>query len=287
MSDKGVAIVTDSTAWMPKELLAQYNIRVAPQVVIIGTDDFEDGVTIQPEEVYTRMKNEGLTPTTSQATIASFDAIFKDLTAEGYTQAVVITISTELSGTYSSAVQAQAMHPNLDLEIIDSRTTAMAMGFAVLAAARKAAAGGTKDEIAAKAHEALANSGVMFTVETLDYLHRGGRIGGAAALFGNVLNMKPVLEVRDGRVEPVQRIRTKKKAMNFIVDQLAAKLDGKPNIQLSTIHALAEEDSTAMMNSLKDRLDTSETYLTQASTAVATHTGPGTVGIAYCYGIDA
>ncbi len=195
-----VAIVTDSTAYIPNDLCMKNNITVAPQVLIWGEETLEDGVDIQPSEFYTRLANSKVVPTSSQVTPGSFHKIFSKLVEQEY-DILAILISDVLSGTISSAMQAKLLFPGNKIEIVDSKSVAMGLGFVALTAGRAAVDGASLADCMAIAEKARENIGVVFTVETLEYLHRGGRIGGAQKLLGTALSLKPILEVTGGRVE--------------------------------------------------------------------------------------
>ena len=276
-----IAVVTDSLASMPADLIEQYDIKVAPQVLIWGEETYLDGVDITPSEFYARLETAEVMPTTSQATIASFKEIFEPLVAEGR-QIVAIVGSTELTATMNSAEQAKAMFPHATIEIIDSLGVAMSLGFQVLATARAVEEGKSYQEIVAIARQAKEHTGVMFVVDTLEFLHRGGRIGGASRLLGTALNLKPLLELRDGRVESVEKIRTKAKAYSRLLDVVEERLSGKPQVRLSSLHAAAEEEARELMDKAVKRCNPVETIYSEVTPVVGTHAGPGTVGLAYC-----
>ena len=185
-----VGIITDSTAYIPEALLKQYNISIVPLILIWGEETFEDGVDIKPGEFYKRLANTKVMPTTSQATIPSMQKAFTDFLEQGY-DVLGIFISSKLSGTVDSAMQArQAMPKGADrIAIVDSLATIMALGWPVLTAARAAEAGENLAECARVAQQARDQTGVLFVVETLEFLRRGGRIGGAQALLGTALNI--------------------------------------------------------------------------------------------------
>ena len=277
-----IALVTDSLASMPDDLVQQYGIKVAPQVLIWGEEVFLDQVDIQPTEFYQRLETADVMPTTSQATLAAFKEIFEPLVSEGV-PILAIVGSTGLTATMNSAEQAKALFPDATIEIIDSKSVAMAMGFQVLAAARALEDGKPFDEVVTLARTAHENTGVMFVVETLEFLHRGGRIGGAQRFLGTALNLKPLLELKDGRVEAIERVRTKAKAKARLLEMLEEKLEGKTNIRLSSLHANAEEEAGQLVEEAVKRINTIEVYNAGVSPVVGTHAGPGTVGIAYCY----
>ena len=279
-----IAIVTDSTAYIPNDLVQQYLISVAPQVLIWGDEVFEDGVDIQPGEFYTRLKNAKIMPTTSQVSPKAFKDIFDQRLEEGY-QILTILVSEQLSGTLASAIQARELLPGAPIEIVDSRTTAMAMGFQVLAAARAAADGANLAECHAIAEKAREHTGVIFAVDTLEFLHRGGRIGGAARLLGTALNMKPILEVTGGRVEAIERVRTRSKSLNRLIELVEERIAGRQPVRLATLHANDPEDAKTILKDTSHKVNAVESIFSEVSPVVGTHTGPGTVGIAFMAGM--
>jgi DegV family protein with EDD domain len=284
MGSRSITFVTDSTAYMPADLLEQYGIYVVPNVVNWGTQTYRDGVDIQSKEFFERLRKDPVLPTTAVASIGEFRDVYA-LAAENAGAVLGVHLSAKLSGTYSTAVQAAGMLPGKRIEVVDSNATAMAMGFVVLAAARAAQAGKSFDEVIQVARDTILRVGLVFTVETLEFLRRGGRIGGAQAFMGSLLDMKPILDLRDGRVEPVERVRTKKKAVERVLDIIAQRADGKRPIRLATLHAAAPQEAAALLETARQRLGADEAILCEVSPTVATHAGPGTVGLAYCAGI--
>lgn len=278
------AIVTDSTAYLPADLVNKYGITVAPQVLIWGDETFRDGVDIQPAEFYARLKTAKIMPTTSQVSPATLQTIFQGLVDKGL-DVLAIFISSKLSGTLQSALQAKEMMGSAGekVTLVDSQATAMAMGFQVLDAARAMEAGASLQECAARAEKARERSGVFFAVDTLEFLHRGGRIGGAQRFIGSALNLKPILALKDGRVEGVDRIRTKSKAHDRILELVIEQVKGKSNIRLATLHADAAEDAKKLMERAAAELSPVESIYTEVSPVVGAHSGPGTVGLAYMF----
>jgi DegV family protein with EDD domain len=283
MPSRAIAVVTDSTAYMPPELLEQYGIFVVPNVVNWGTQTYRDGIDIQSKAFFERLKTDPVLPTTAVASIGEFHDIYAKAAQEA--EAVVgVHLSAKLSGTYSAAVQAAKMLVGKRIEVIDSNATAMAMGFVVLAAARAAQAGQSVEQVVQAARDTIPHVGVVFTVETLQFLRRGGRIGGAAAFVGSLLDMKPILDLRDGRVEPIERVRTKRKAVDRVMDIIVERTNGKSPIRLATLHANVPEEAAALLEKCKQRVGAAEAIMCEVSPTVATHTGPGTIGLAYCAG---
>jgi DegV family protein with EDD domain len=277
-----VAVVTDSTGYIPKDLIEQYEIPVAPLVVIWGEETLRDDIDIKPVEFYNRLKTAKVMPSTSQPPIPDFEKIFKRLHDDGF-GILAILISNHLSGTIASAEQAKKNLPDATIEIFDSQSTAMAMGFQVLAAARTATEGGSLSECLAAATKAHQNSGILFAVDTLEFLHRGGRIGGASRYLGTALQLKPLLTLEEGKIEALERVRTKKKAHARLSDIVVERLSGKSNIRLATLHANAADDANVLLEKTSSRLDVVEKVYSEVSPVIGTHVGPGTVGLAYVH----
>ncbi len=281
-----IALVTDSTAYIPPELVQKYHLTVTPQILIWGEDTYRDGVDILSEEFFTRLKTAKTMATTSQVPIPVMQEAFESLVAKDY-EVVGIFISSKLSGTIQSALQAkeQMGKSGEKVTVIDSYSTAMAMGFQVLAAARAAEAGASLKEVVALAEKAREHTGVYFAVDTLEFLHRGGRIGGAQRFLGTALNMKPILAVLDGRVEAIERIRTKSKALERVIELVVEKTKGQSPIRLSTLHANAPEEARQILDKAASMLSPAETVFADVSPVIANHAGPGTVGLAYMAGM--
>jgi DegV family protein with EDD domain len=280
-----IALVTDSTASIPKELVEKYEIIVAPQILIWGKETFEDGVDIMPNEFYTRLAKASVMPSTSQVTVTKFQEIYQRLLDQDY-EILTIVISSQLSGTLNSAVQARAMLPaGAPIEIIDSNTTAMAMGFQLLAAARAIKQGATLAETTALVQKSLDMTGLFFAVDTLEFLHRGGRIGGATRFLGTLLNFKPILEVRDGRVEGIERVRTRGKSLSRIVELAKEKIAGRTPVRLASLHANAPDDAQTVLKEASQVLNPIETYFSEVSPVIGANAGPGVVGLVFMAGM--
>ena len=281
-----IAVVTDSTAYIPSDLVQKHNLTVTPQVLIWGEETFQDGIDIQPDEFYTRLKSAKTMPTTSQVTPITMKTTFENLIERGF-DVLGIFLSAKLSGTIQSAIQAKEMMEKSGDKVtfIDSKSTAMAMGFQVLTVARAVDDGASLEDAVALAEKAREHTGVYFAVDTLEFLHRGGRIGGAQRFLGTALNMKPVLAVIDGRVEAVERIRTKSKALDRVFELVAEQTQGKTPIHLATLHASAEGEAEILLEKASKELNATESILTTVSPVVGTHAGPGTVGLAYMAGM--
>jgi DegV family protein with EDD domain len=277
-----IALVTDSTSYIPKDLVEKYNITVAPQILIWGEETYQDGVDIQPQQFYSRIKTTKIMPTTSQVSITTMQKIFTGLVDQG-AGVLGLFISSKLSGTMQSAIQARELMGNAGekVTIVDSYSTAMALGFQVMAVARLAEKGASLQECVELARRAHQYAGVYFAVDTLEFLHRGGRIGGAQRFIGSALNLKPILMLQEGRVEGIERIRTKSKAHERVLELVTEQVKGKQNIRIATLHANAPEDAVALLDRAKQTLNPVESVFTEVSPVVGNHAGPGTVGLAY------
>jgi len=281
-----IAVVTDSTTYMPAELATKYNIAIAPQVLIWEDKTYKDGVDITSQDFFTRLKSAKVMPTTSQVSVISFQEIFQDLVSKDY-EVLAVLVSSKLSGTVQSAIQAKELLGSASekIHVVDSQSVAMALGFQALAVARALESGATLKDAIKLAEHAHESTGVFFAVDTLEFLHRGGRIGGAQRFLGTMLNMKPILAIQDGRVEGIERIRTKTKAIDRVLEMVFEKTKGKSPIRLATLHANAADEAKALLERATKELNPVETIFTEVSPTVGTHAGPGTVGLAYMAGM--
>ncbi len=282
MSGHKVAVVTDSTAYIPKEALNGLNIPVIPLWLIWGDDRFRDGVDVDPSTFYRRLRGAKILPSTSQPSAGEFMDFFRRVTAESNTDTLVgIYISSGISGTVASAEVAKAQLPDLNIMVIDSLGTSMSLGFTVLAAARAAAAGKSLDEVVAAAKEMQNKVHILFAVDTLEYLHRLGRIGGASRLLGTVLSIKPLLHLENGKVEPLAQVRTKRKAVARMLEVVEERLGGKRMGEAAVLDVDNPEEGEVVIEQVKERFGISTVYRAQVSPVIGTHVGPGTVGIAF------
>ena len=282
----GIAVVTDSTAFIPEALVQQWGITVAPQILIWGDETFHDGVDIQPEEFYTRLATAKTMPTTAQVSVVSMQEIFERLIAQG-ADVLGVFISGKFSGTMQSAEQARDALGTAasKVTLVDSQASAMALGFQALAAAKAAREGASMAELKRLVEKSRDHIGVYFAVETLEFLHRGGRIGGAQRFIGSALNLKPILALRDGRIEAQDRVRTKSKAIDRVLELVTNDVKGKSNIRLATVHANAEAEAKELLEKASRQVGAVESVLASLSPVVGAHTGPGTVGLAFMAGM--
>jgi len=277
-----IAIITDSTAYLPPEYIQQYHLKIAPLTVIFGEESYRDGVDLSPREFYDRLQISPVMPTTSQVTVGTFKELYAQLHQTG-AEILVITISGKLSGTVESARQACQFVPKAKIEVVDSLSTTVEQGLIVLAAARAAASSASLLECKQAAEQARQRTGVVFAVDTLEFLHRGGRIGGGKRFMGTVLNIKPILTINAGQVDALEQTRTRKKSISRLVDIVAERVAGKSQINLGVSHANALGEAQALLEMASARFDPVGTMITELSPVIGTHVGPGTVALAYYY----
>ena len=282
-----VAIVTDSTAYIPSSYFVGLPLESIPLQVIWGEKVYRDGIDIKPVEFYERLKTATVMPSTSQATPMEFREIYARLLDDGY-DILSIHISSKLSGTMDSAIQAKNMFKTDRIELVDSETAGMALGFQALNAAKAAKQGESLSDCKKIAELSRQHTGVYFLVSTLEFLHRGGRIGGASAFLGTMLNLKPILEVRDGRIEAVDKVRTISKAQDRLLDIFEARLEKeRAPFHIAALHANAQVEAEALLEKAKKRFSNSdivETVCTDVSPVIGTHTGPGALALAFFAG---
>ena len=273
-----VAIVTDSTCDIPAELVEQYRLTVVPLYVLWGDEELVDGVDIDVDTFFARLPDDPIHPQTSQPTPGDFVRAIQKLDAR---EVLIITLTKALSGTHESAVQARE-EVDVPVHVFDSRSLSMGLGWQVLAAARAREEGADVAGMIAAAEYVRENTSLLLTVDTLEYLHRGGRIGSAAKLLGSVVQLKPLLSVNheSGTLEAVGKVRTRKRALLRIVEGTFERIDPNKPTRAAVIHGAAPEDSQELLQALRRRCPTVEPLVSTVTPVLGVHGGPGTVGIA-------
>jgi DegV family protein with EDD domain len=274
-----VAVVTDSTAYLPAELVEGYGIHVVPMYVVLAGHSGREGSDIGSADVARALGARGQSVSTSRPTPGDFVAAYRRALDEGADRLVSIHLSSELSGTWDAARLAASQVGEHIVTVVDTRSAAMGAGFAVLAAARSAAAGADAATVARTARETADATRTFFVVDTLEHLRRGGRIGSAAAVLGSALAVKPVLHVRDGRVVPLEKVRTTARALNRLV-QLLVEAAGQGPVSVAVHHLAAAERAEQLAAEIRDRLpQLRELHVSELGAAIGAHVGPGAVGI--------
>lgn len=276
-----VKVIIDSTVYMPEKYLKELDIDVIPLHVIWGDDIYRDGVDISPEEFYGRLPDAKVMPTTSQPSPKEFMELYEKYLAEGR-DILSIHISAQMSGTVDSANQAKAQLGADNIEVLDSQFTTLGTAFQAISAARAAKQGASLEECAAIARNVRENTQIYFLVDTLEFLKRGGRIGGAAALLGSALNLKPILYVKEGAIESYEKVRTSKKALARIIEIVEKQIGDKRPVYLGISQATAPESAAwlkaEVLKHFKDD-DIIEFVEAELSPVIGTHAGPGTVAL--------
>jgi len=281
-----VAIVTDSTAYLPEDLVSSYNIKIVPLMVIRDDKALRDNIDISPDQFYKRLANAKNIPSTSQPPVTDFADVFNKLHDEGY-EILTIVISAALSGTLDSAIQAKKLVPEAKIELLDSRFTSMPLAYMVLSAARAAKAGASLGKCKEIAEIIRDNAQIFFAVDTLEFLHRGGRIGGASRFLGTALDLKPILYLQEGKIEALERVRTSKRAHQRLIELLETNIDGRlPINMMGVVSAAAQDAASHLLKQIEKNFNPQEILLANISPVIGTHTGPGSVGVAYVAGVD-
>jgi fatty acid kinase fatty acid binding subunit len=270
-----IAIVTDSTADLPSQLARTRSISVVPLTLNFEGRSLLDGIDIRPSEFYRKLPNATTHPTTSQPSAGRFAEAYSELLAD-HSDVISIHISEKLSGTYASAVQGAEMTDSKRVHVIDSQLVSMSLGLLTLAASEMVSRGDGASSIVERVSSMRENVQTYFSVATLEFLRRGGRIGRASAMLGSVLQVKPVLCIRDGLVTPLERVRTFDRALNRVVE-LTREVDRGKGLCVIVGHADAEADADRVARELEPHCET--LMIQPLGPVVGAHAGPGVVGV--------
>jgi DegV family protein with EDD domain len=274
-----VAVVTDSTAYLPEDLVSDLGIDVVPLYVVLAGRSGREGCDIGPADVARAMAARGQSVSTSRPTTGDFVAAYRRTLDAGADRVVSIHLSAELSGTWDAARMAASQVGEHLVTVVDSRSTAMGLGFAVLAAARAASSGADAEAVTEIARRTAGATRIFFVVDTLEHLRRGGRIGAAAAVLGSALAVKPVLHMLDGRVVPLEKVRTSARALHRLV-QRAVEEAGDGPVSVAVHHLAAAERAERLAAEMKERLpELQELHVSELGAAIGAHVGPGALGI--------
>jgi len=276
-----VAIVTDSTTAIPESIAREHNLTIVPLNLVWDGKSYLDGIEITPVEFYERLTKADTMPTTSQPSVGMFVETFRPLIDQGF-DILTIVISEKLSGTYQSAIQAADDFPKNRITVLDSEQGSMPLALAVLMTAQAAQRGATLLECTNLAKDVCARVRTLFIVDTLEFLHRGGRIGGAARLIGTALKMKPILEIKDGAIESFDKVRTFKKATERVFEVAESEIGKQGTIEyLGIVTANASEVGDEFLTQAHQRFHVRNEFVGLISPVIGAHVGPGTVGFVY------
>ena len=273
-----VRVITDSTADLPSEMAAELGIEVVPLNVHFGTDTFRDGIDLSADEFYERLVASPRPPTTSQPSVGAFLEVYQKA-LEGADGVVSVHISAKVSGTWNSAVQArEQLSDSSKVTVVDTGQASMGLGWVAVAAARAAQAGASMDEVASLARSAAEQVRVLFLVDTLEYLQKGGRIGKAQAMFGSVLAIKPILTIQEGEVHPLERVRTRGKGVARLVQLVQ---EAAPLQSMAVLYTTTEDEARALAERLGPCVPSGQVIVGRLGTVVGTYAGPGLLGVGW------
>lgn len=275
-----LAIICDSTCDIPQDMIDRYDIQVVPQYVIWGDEQYRDRVDIQPEEFYQRLVSDNVRPTTSQATIGDFKEAIQSAIEKGASEAIILTVSSAMSGTYEMAKQA-ADAASIPVSVIDSKGPTMTLGWQVLAAARARDEGTSREEIIEKVAQVRDKLVQVVAMQTLDYLQTGGRIGDAAKWVGTLLRVKPVVTInhQTGRVEPAGLARTYNSMIKMLYRKFFEGIEAGKKLHIAVLHGDALEEAQKLAEQIKKEFDPVELIINITGPVLGINTGPGALAL--------
>lgn len=271
----------DSTGYLTPDIIIKYDIRLAPLSVNIGDETFQETELSNPA-FFSKLANITSFSTTSQPSVGKFLEVYNQALKDGYEDIISIHLSQKISGTYSSAVMAKDLLNNENIHIYDSRSSASGLGLLAWAAADWAEKGLSAQDIMGKLSSLSQRCELYFIVDTLEYLHRGGRIGGASALFGTLLQIKPILYFNeDGIIDVFEKVRSKNRAIQRVYTELDRALSGKEPHRIGVIHVDALDEAKDIAKELTEKYPGQDIRIFEAGPVIATHVGPGALGLAF------
>ena len=273
-------VVTDSTAYIPKEIRESLNIRMVPLSVVIENDTYQEEIEINTTEFYNKIRNERALPKTSQPSLGSFVEVYEELSKE-YDAVISIHLSSGISGTCAGAKQAGGMVNDIQVHVFDSEISCMVQGFYVLRAAEMANAGGTPEEILQELNKMKETLRAYFMVDSLDHLYRGGRLNGFERVIGSMLQVKPILHFENKVIVPFEKVRTRKKAMKRIADLLQEDANKYEKLQATIIHANNENEAINWKDELQAIMPNVHFTISYFGPVIGTHLGEGSMGLGW------
>jgi DegV family protein with EDD domain len=272
-----IKIISDSTCNLSPEVVAQYDIHVAPIAIQFGEETYEEGIDIDPETFYNKIDELGIIPTTSQPSPARFAQLYQQFAKEGR-DILVLTVTEKHSGTYASATMAQSLAPEADVAVFDSAAISLGTGLMIIEAARAAADGLSRDKILEKLTRIRENFELFLTPATLKYLQMSGRVGRLQGALASLLNVKPIIALKEGALEAMENVRTRSAALDRLVEKMVESFGDTP-ITLAVVHARAADEAQALFEKAKDKLNIKEHMIDDLSISLAVHGGPGVLAI--------
>ena len=276
------ALVTDSTAGLPKEFVQEYSIRVVPLYVKAGEASYRDGIDITAEELYTRLPTMTPLPTTSQPSAGDFAAVYGELVKQGASGIISVHLSSGISGTVNSALVAAEQFKGVPIEVVDTGCAAAVASLAVEGAAKALRAGASFEQALAVVRNVVERGRTLFTVDTLEYLYKGGRIGGAAALLGSLLQFKPLLYFVGGQIDVLERVRKSSRALARMVEIMEEWLGTEEPLRVVIMQADCQDRAEELANLVRQRLKVVDLQVVILTPVLGVHCGNGTLGLFCC-----
>ena len=280
-----IAIITDTDASLPLELAKQYGIAQVPIVVQFGDESLRAVYDLDDAATFARIDREGKLPTTSAPSPGDFSLAYQSAFDSGADSVLCLTVSGEISATYAAAVDARNLHPDHDITVVDTRSLSLGQGFMVLAAAKAIAGGSSVDEAVAAAMDVGQRARLFAVLPTLKYLAMSGRVGYLAAGMADLLNVRPILTIRDGKLDLLERIRTHKRSLERVIELCTEAVGSHKIEQMAMIHVSAEQDAWQLESQLRAHLACPEnTLYGELTPGLSVHSGSGLIGTAFVVG---
>jgi DegV family protein with EDD domain len=277
-----IAIITDTDASLPAAVAEKYGIQQVPIIVLFGDEALETGVDINDAQLFARINREGRLPTTSAPSPGQFTQAYQAAFAAGADSIICFCVSSEVSATLAAAVTAKDLLPGRDIEVVDTRSLTMAQGFIVLEAAKAAAEGAAKEEIIARALAVGERTHLFGALATLKYLRMSGRVGHLTAGMASMLNIKPILTIQEGKLDMLERVRTRKRAWARTIELARETANGRAIEQMAVVHVDCPDDAAEFEKQLRASLDCpSEIIMSELTTGLSVHSGAGFVGVVF------
>lgn len=277
-----IKIVTDTTCDLLPEMVKEHDITFVPINIQFGTDSYQEGVNMDWDLFYRKIEEMGILPTTSQPSVGELTEVYRRLAREGADAIISTHVTAKLSGTYQSAcLAAEEVKDEVKVYPHDSAAGAAALGLACVEASRMARAGKTPEEIVSRLDEIRSRVNVLFVMDNLEYPRKSGRVGGLAATLGSILNMKPIVSLEDGLLDTVEKVRTRKKSLDRLLDMMEERVGTRDPVNLGVVHARAPEVGQEMLSRAQERFNCSESYLVELCASLTVHFGPGMIGLCF------
>jgi DegV family protein with EDD domain len=271
-------IVTDSTCNLSTELIRKHDLRIAPITIQFGTQSYQEGIDIDRALFYRTIEEQQIIPSTSQPTPAWFSRFFEELAAQGH-QILVITITGEHSGTYSSAMLAKSMVTSADVEVFDSRSISLGTGWMVLEAARMAEAGTARADVIRRLAFIRDRGQLFMTPATLKYLQMSGRVGKLQGAIASLLNVKPIIALKEGQLDARENVRTRSRALERLLELMNEALGTQTQVNMAVMHAEVPVEAQALADRVRLQFNVREMLIEDLVSSLAVHGGPGVIGV--------